>query len=181
MTVLRSLAQAKYSPSNQGHFGLASHAYLHFTSPIRRYPDLLVHRQISMWFEDPARARGLDAEWLATTARQSSARERLADEAERDSVDLKKVEFMERHVGDHFAALVSGVAGFGFFVRLVEYDIEGLVHVSELADDYYRVDPLKRSLVGRRTRRTFRLGDEVEVQVVRVNREERKIDFTLVR
>jgi len=181
MTVLRSLAQAKYSPSNEGHFGLASHAYLHFTSPIRRYPDLVVHRQLTTWFEDPAKARSLDRDWLATTARQSSARERLADEAERDSVDLKKVEFMERHVGDHFAAVVSGVAGFGFFVRLVDYDIEGLVHVSELADDYYRVDPVKRSLVGRRTRRTFRLGDEVEVQVVRVNREERKIDFTLVR
>jgi ribonuclease R len=140
-----------------------------------------VHRQLSKWFDDPAAARSLDGDWLATTARQASARERLAVEAERDSVDLKKVEFMERHVGDEFTAHVSGIVGFGFFVRLVDYDIEGLVHVSELGDDYYRVDPLKRALVGRRSRRTFRLGDEVEVQVVRVDREERKIDFTLVR
>ena len=180
MAVLRSLAQAKYSPSNDGHFGLASAAYLHFTSPIRRYPDLVVHRQLAAWFDDPAAARTLDSDWLAKTARQASARERLAVEAERDSVDLKKVEFMERHVGDHFRATVSGVAGFGFFVRLVDYDIEGLVHVSELGDDYYKVDPIKHALVGRRTRRRFRLGDEVEVQVVRVDRDERKIDFALV-
>ena len=180
IAVLRSLAQAKYSPSNDGHFGLASSAYLHFTSPIRRYPDLVVHRQLSAWFEEPARARSIDREWLSMTAKHASARERVAVEAERDSVDLKKVEFMERHLGDHFRATVSGVAGFGFFVTLVDYDIDGLVHVSELGDDYYRVDPVKHALVGRRTRRTFRLGDEVEVQVVRVNREERKIDFALI-
>jgi ribonuclease R len=180
IAVLRSLAQAKYSPSNDGHFGLASSAYLHFTSPIRRYPDLVVHRQMTAWFSDPARARSIDREWLSTTARQASARERVAVQAERDSVDLKKVEFMERHLGDHFKATVSGIAGFGFFVTLVDYDIDGLVHVSELGDDYYKVDQLKHSLIGRRTKRTFRLGDEVEVQVVRVNREDRKIDFALV-
>ncbi|MDH3734470.1 MAG: ribonuclease R, partial [Gemmatimonadota bacterium] len=180
IAVLRSLARAEYSPSNNGHFGLASSSYLHFTSPIRRYPDLVVHRQLGAWFDDPASARRLDRDWLSGTAKQASARERLANEAERDSVDLKKVEFMEKHLGDHFAATVSGVAGFGFFVTLVDYDIDGLVHVSELGDDYYRVDQLKHALVGRRTRRTFRLGDEVEVQVVRVDRAERKVDFALV-
>ncbi|MDX1393453.1 MAG: ribonuclease R [Gemmatimonadota bacterium] len=180
MAVLRSLAQAKYAPSNEGHFGLASSAYLHFTSPIRRYPDLVVHRQLTAWFDEPAKARSIDRDWLALTARQASARERVAVEAERDSVDLKKVEFMERHVGDEFEATISGVAGFGFFVTLADYDIDGLVHVSEIGDDYYRVDPLKHALVGRRTKRQFRLGDEVRVQVVRVDREERKIDFTLI-
>ena len=180
IAVLRSLARAEYSPSNKGHFGLASSSYLHFTSPIRRYPDLVVHRQLSAWFDDPASARSLDRGWLASTAKQASARERRADEAERDSVDMKKVEFMERHLGDHFEATVSGVAGFGFFVTLADYDIDGLVHVSELGDDYYQVDALKHALVGRRTRRTFRLGDKVEVQVARVDREERKIDFALV-
>ncbi|MDX1576958.1 MAG: ribonuclease R [Gemmatimonadota bacterium] len=180
MAVLRSLAQARYAPSNDGHFGLASQAYLHFTSPIRRYPDLVVHRQLSAWLDDPASARRLDPGWLDATAKHASARERRAVEAERDSVELKKVEFMERHVGDHFEATVSGVASFGFFVRLVRYDIEGLVHVSEIGDDYYQVDPVKHALVGRRTKRAFRLGDEVTIQVVRVDREERKIDFTLV-
>lgn len=180
MATLRSLAQARYSPGNKGHFGLASSAYAHFTSPIRRYPDLVVHRQLARWLEEPAIARSLDPEWLDATARQASAQERRAAEAERDSVELKKIQFMERHVGDHFEATISGVASFGLFVLLDRYQVDGLVHVSTLGDDYYRVDERTHALVGRRRKRTFRLGDPIEVQVMRVDREERKIDFQLV-
>jgi ribonuclease R len=180
MATLRSLARARYSPGNEGHFGLASSAYAHFTSPIRRYPDLVVHRQLSRWIEAPASARSMSLEWLDATARQASARERSAAEAERDSIELKKIQFMERHLGDHFEATISGVASFGFFVLLDRYQVDGLVHVSSLGDDYYRFDEAQHALVGRRRKQKFRLGDAVEVQVVRVNREERKIDFQLV-
>ena len=180
MATLRSLARARYSPGNEGHFGLASSAYAHFTSPIRRYPDLVVHRQLARWLEEPANARSLDLEWLDATARQASTQERRAAEAERDSVELKKIQFMERHVGDHFEATISGVASFGLFVLLDRYQVDGLVHVSTLGDDYYRVDERTHALVGRRSKRKFRLGDLIEVQVVRVNREERKIDFELI-
>lgn len=181
MATLRSLAQARYAPGNEGHFGLASSAYAHFTSPIRRYPDLVVHRQLTRWLEDPASARSLDSRWLEDTARQASAQERRAAEAERDSVELKKIQFMERHVGDHFEATISGVASFGVFVLLDRYQVDGLIHVSTLGDDYYRLDERTHALVGRRRKRTFRLGDSVEVQVVRVDREKRRIDFQLVR
>ncbi len=178
--VLRSLAKARYETNNEGHFGLASAAYLHFTSPIRRYPDLVVHRQLTRWLTDPGSARGMSREWLAETARHASEREENAERAERDSVDVKKVEFMERHLGDHFEGTISATARFGFFVRLDAYDIEGLVHVHRLAGDYYVHDPAKHALRGRRTRRSYRLGDPVEVQVVRVDRESRRVDFDLV-
>ena len=177
--VLRSLAKARYETRNEGHFGLASPAYLHFTSPIRRYPDLVVHRQLARWLSGPARAREIGGEWLSATARHASAREENAARAERDSVELKKVEFMERHVGDHFDGTISATARFGFFVRLDAYDIEGLVHVSRLAGDHYVHDRAKHALRGRRTRRSYRLGDAVEVQVVRVDREARRVDFDL--
>ena len=178
--VLRSLAKARYETGNEGHFGLASPAYLHFTSPIRRYPDLVVHRQLARWLAEPRRVRDIDREWLSTTARHASAREENAARAERDSVELKKVEFMDRHVGDHFEGTISATARFGFFVRLDAYDIEGLVHVSRLAGDRYVHDPAKHALRGRRTRKSYRLGDPVEVQVVRVDRDARRIDFDLV-
>ena len=178
--VLRSLAKARYATSNEGHFGLASQAYLHFTSPIRRYPDLVVHRQLALWLEDPPLAREISREWLEATAKHSSAREEVATQAERDSMDLKKVEFMERHVGDHFEATISGVMGFGLFVRLNAYDIEGLVHISHLGCDYFVHDEMKHTLKGRKSKQTYRLGDAVNVQVVRVDREERKIDFDLI-
>ena len=178
--VLRSLAKARYETRNEGHFGLASPAYLHFTSPIRRYPDLVVHRQLARWLAGPARAREISGEWLSATARHASAREENAARAERDSVELKKVEFMERHVGDHFEGTISATARFGFFVRLDAVDIEGLVHVSRLAGDHYVHDRTKHALRGRRTRRSYRLGDAVEVQVVRVDREALRVDFDLV-
>ena len=178
--VLRSLTKARYDPENLGHFGLASEAYLHFTSPIRRYPDLVVHRAVADRFLGGASA-DMDADALEAAAERSSARERAAEEAERASVAMKKVEFMERHLGERFAGRISGVTAFGFFVTLEEYFVDGLVHVSGLSDDYYRFDERAYALVGERKGRRFRLGDRIEVQVSRVDKEARHIDFVPVR
>jgi ribonuclease R len=177
---LRSMQKAVYSPENVGHFGLASQAYAHFTSPIRRYPDLVVHRQMGEWIEDPASAREMDADELDPIAAHCSDRERVAQEAERDSVDLKKIEFMERHVSEEFDGTIAGVTAFGFFVLLDEYHVEGLVHVSTLTDDYYVFLEEQHALLGQRKRRKFQLGDRVKVQVARVDREAREIDFELL-
>ena len=177
--VLRSMKQARYSEQSLGHFGLATPSYTHFTSPIRRYPDLVVHRLAAGLFID-GRSPWLDGEQLAGTARHSSERERVAVAAERDSKDLKKVEFMQRHVGSDFGGTISGVTAFGFFVLLDDYFVDGLVHVSSLDDDYYLFVEEQHALVGERTRRRFRTGDRVRVKVARVDIEERKIDFQLI-
>lgn len=179
--ILRSIKRAEYSVENRGHFGLATRWYTHFTSPIRRYADLVVHRAVTRAFID---GEPLPEEWTAgkleVIAELSSQRERVAEEAQRDSVDLKKTEFMQQHVGAEFWGTISGVTSFGFFVLLDDYFVEGLVHVSSLADDYYRFLEGEYALVGERTRRRFRLGDRVRVQVAAVRREEREIDFVLL-
>ena len=177
---LRSMKQAHYDTENVGHFGLASDAYSHFTSPIRRYPDLLIHRELGHWLADREREDVAAREdWLQDVAEHCSERERRAVEAERDSVDLKKIEFMERHLGDEFEGTISGVTAFGFFVLLDEYHVEGLVHVSTLEDDYYVFEEERHALKGQRKNRDFQLGDRVAIQVARVDREERQIDFEL--
>jgi ribonuclease R len=179
--VLRSMRQARYSHENLGHFGLASKFYTHFTSPIRRYPDLIVHRVCAHAFlngEDVKQV--MNTTNLAEIARVASTRERVAVDAERDSIEMKKVEFMERHVGDEFAGTVASVTAFGFFVLLDAYYVEGLVHISSLDDDYYQFIEEQYALIGERTRRRFRLGDPVKVRVARVDIEERKIDFALL-
>ncbi|HUP88196.1 MAG TPA: ribonuclease R, partial [Longimicrobiales bacterium] len=179
--VLRSMRQARYSHENVGHFGLAAKFYSHFTSPIRRYPDLIVHRICAHAFLNDENVRhAMNASLLPEIARVSSERERVAVDAERDSIELKKVEFMERHIGADFTGTVSGVAAFGFFVLLDDYYVEGMVHVSALEDDYYRFREERYEIVGEHTGRRFRLGDRVKVQVARVNREERKIDFVVL-
>jgi ribonuclease R len=179
--VLRSMKQARYSPENLGHFGLATRNYTHFTSPIRRYPDLMVHRLAAQVLIDGER---LDPEFgeevLPTVARLSSERERVAVNAERDSIALKKVEFMEQRLGETFQGTISGVTAFGLFVLLDDYFVEGLVHVSWLTDDYYIFIEEQFALIGERTRRRFQLGDRIRVEVASVSREERKIDFQLV-
>lgn len=177
--VLRSMKQARYSEQSLGHFGLATPSYTHFTSPIRRYPDLVVHRLAAGLFLDE-KAPWLDAEQLGDIARHSSERERVAVAAERDSKDLKKVEFMQRHLGAEFGGTISGVTAFGFFVLLDDYFVDGLVHVSSLDDDYYLFVEEQHALVGERTRRRFRTGDRARVKVARVDTEERKIDFQLI-
>lgn len=178
--VLRSMKQARYSPENQGHFGLAARSYIHFTSPIRRYPDLVAHRLAAAAFIDGKQPPPeLSDEVLPTIARIASERERVAVDAERDSIALKKVEFMEQRIGEAFDGTISGVTAFGLFVLLDDYFVEGLVHVSWLTDDYYIYVEEQFALIGERTRRRFQLGDRLRVQVSGVSREERKIDFQL--
>jgi ribonuclease R len=178
--VLRTLAKARYDVENLGHFGLASTGYAHFTSPIRRYPDLVVHRAIAAAFVGGTPV-DLDQDALAGIAATSSEREQAADEAERATVALKKVEFMERHLGDEFTGRVTGVTSFGVFVTLDEYFVDGLLHVRSLEDDFYKFSPRDYALVGERRGRRYRLGDRLRVQVTRVDKEARHIDFTLVR
>jgi ribonuclease R len=179
--VLRSLQKARYHPENLGHFGLASSGYLHFTSPIRRYPDLQVHRVVTHALVHGRPPVEEDPDALLGMAEQGSLREQAAEEAERASVALKKVEFMERHLGDEFDGHISGVAAFGFFVTLERYFVEGLVHVSGLHDDFYHFQEREYALVGDRRGRRYRLGDRVRVQVARVDKEARHIDFLLLR
>ncbi|MHB1418461.1 MAG: ribonuclease R [Bacillota bacterium] len=180
--LLRSMKHARYDAQCLGHFGLASKYYCHFTSPIRRYPDLVIHRIIREFIENKniAEKRLTKLHKMASQAAvQSSEREKVAEEAERESVDLKKVEYMERHLGDEFDGVISGVLNFGMFVRL-ENSVEGLVHVSTLTDDYYRYDEKNYRLVGEHTHKIYKIGDHVRIQVARVSVEARQIDFELI-
>lgn len=177
---LRAMAKAIYSDKNIGHFGLAFDYYSHFTSPIRRYPDLVIHRLLkeyaagmSMERRDQVRRR------LTVTAKHSSDMERNAMEAERAATKVMQVEYMQRHLGDEFEAVVSGVTHFGLFVEINDMLVEGMVHVRDLDDDYYLYDEKKYTLTGRRAGRQFRLGDKLRVQVTSVNTEERRIDFRI--
>jgi len=181
MVMLRSLKQARYEAQNLGHFGLAAPYYTHFTSPIRRYPDLIVHRILRETFSTgdvSAKRRQKLAALLPEIALHSSQRERAATEAERDTVDLKKVEYMAQFIGDEFSGSISGVTGFGLFVEL-ENGVEGLVHVSSMDDDYYNYSEERYALTGARTAKVYRLGDEIKVVLAKVNPEERTIDFEL--
>ena len=193
--MLRSLSQAVYTPHNAGHFGLNYEAYTHFTSPIRRYPDLLVHRAIrsvirSRRKTDLVQRSGAgvlakaavypyDLKTLEQLGEQCSQHERRADEASRDVVSWLKCEFMKDRVGENFDGLVTTVTGFGLFVELTDVYVEGLVHITALPADYYNFDPVQHSLVGERAGQVFRLGDTIRVQVARVDLEERKIDFEM--
>jgi ribonuclease R len=179
--MLRSLMKAKYSVENVGHFGLAFKHYTHFTSPIRRYPDLEVHRLLKYYgHEFDFNEAMSQATRLEHIAKQSSEREVVAMEAERESIKLKQVEYMQRHLGDEFEGIVSGVVPFGIFVEIVDLLVEGLVHISDLEDDYYFHDEKNYRLVGERTGKIYRLGDPVIVRVVRVEPDERIVDFVLV-
>ncbi len=179
--LLRSLKKACYSPENVGHFGLAFSHYTHFTSPIRRYSDLIVHRILkeleSRRYTTKRQVQMLGR--LPKIAEITSEREKLAEEAERESVKIKQVEFMQEKLGDQFEGLISGVVPFGFFVRLDGSLAEGLVRISSLGDDYYVFDEKGRRFIGRRSRKIHKLGDRVKVQVVRVDKEQKEIDFVL--
>lgn len=174
--MLRSLRQAVYSPDNVGHFGLAYESYTHFTSPIRRYPDLLVHRAIKAVLAGEQYRPG---DWDAIGS-QCSTTERRADDATRDVVSWLKCYFMQDKVGEEFSGCVSSVVPFGLFVALDDIFIEGLVHISDLGSDYFHFDEARHELVGERSNARYRLSDRVRVQVVRVDMETNKIDFRLV-
>ena len=182
LLMLRTMQKAQYDAVNAGHFGLASETYTHFTSPIRRYPDLVVHRLLRESRGDvpsPERVEELTDE-LPEIGRHTSAMERRAEEAEREIIQWKKVRFMADKVGDEFTGYVTGVTGFGLFVELIEHFVEGLVHISSMADDYYRFQDADHALLGENTGKSYRLGDMVGVQVVRVDTERRQIDLGLV-
>ena len=171
--LLRSLKQAVYSPSNVGHFGLAFDAYVHFTSPIRRYPDLLVHRAIKAAL---AGKKYVEDDWEAL-GRHSSETERRADDASRDVENWLKCYYMRDHVGGTFSGSITGVVAFGLFVTLDDYFVDGLVHISELGRDYFQFDAARHMLLGERTGKRYRLADRMTVKLVRVDLDTRKIDF----
>jgi ribonuclease R len=179
--MLRTMQKARYDPANLGHFGLAADTYTHFTSPIRRYPDLVVHRVLREvrhgTITDDRRAEL--AEELPEVGRHTSEMERRAEEAERELLQWKKVRFMADKVGEVFDGYITGVAPFGLFVELGDHYVEGLVHVGTMADDYYRFREQAHALFGENTKKTYRVGDKVQVQIVRVDMERRQIDLGL--
>ena len=181
--VLRTMKLARYEAECRGHFGLAAQYYTHFTSPIRRYPDLVIHRIIREILRKGQLAEKRKAQLLKRMpeiAEQSSNRERVAEEAERETVDLKKVEYMQQFIGQTFPGIVSGVTNFGFFVE-IDFGLEGLVHVSNLTDDYYHYDETKMALKGEHTGQVYKIGQEVQISVARANVELRQVDFELVK
>ena len=204
--MLRSMQRAKYSPKNTGHFGLAMKSYTHFTSPIRRYPDLIVHRLLRDVLE---RGKRSGEEWqlldlgtkqalkridweiftekeatelrrnLEVIADQSSERERAADDAARELMDWRKADFMAQHIGAEFDGVITGIKDYGIYVELNEFFVEGLVHMQTLSDDVYEYNERRHRLIGKHSRQHFQLGDAVRVTVIRVDREHNLIDFAL--
>ncbi|ARD47609.1 ribonuclease R [Sporosarcina sp. P33] len=180
--LLRSMQQAKYYQESLGHFGLSTEFYTHFTAPIRRYPDLIVHRLIRTYLFEKDLSSSTIGHWTARLpeiAQHTSDRERRAVDAERDTNALKKAQFMVDKVGEEFEGVVSSVTNFGMFVEL-ENTIEGLVHVQNMNDDYYRFDDRQMMMIGERTAKQFRIGDEVKVRVISVKPEEQAVDFEIV-
>ncbi len=179
--LLRCMKQARYSAENVGHFGLAAGSYTHFTSPIRRYPDLVVHRILKRQLAKKIGEKDKEnlAATLPETGLHTSKRERVAMEAEREIVELKKMQYMLDKVGDEFDGIITGVASFGFFVELVEIFVEGMVHISTLKQDFYEYVDKQHALVGERSRTVFRIGDQVRVKVAAVSLEKKQIEFVL--
>ncbi|WP_410513069.1 ribonuclease R [Paenibacillus sp. BR2-3] len=181
--MLRSMKQAKYDAESTGHFGLAAEYYSHFTSPIRRYPDLVIHRVMREVIENGGTLSQKRHDYLASRmtdiAQQSSERERVAVEAERDTEQLKKCEYMKDKVGEEYGAMISSVTSFGMFIEL-DNTVEGLIRLSALTDDYYHFDEAHMALIGERTSKVFRIGDEVKIRVAKVNMDDHTIDFELV-
>jgi ribonuclease R len=179
--LLRSQSLAVYQPGNEGHFGLALDAYAHFTSPIRRYPDLLVHRAIHHLLSRRKKNEfPYSEDVMSELCAHCSFKSRRAEEAERDVIDRLKCAYLETRIGEEFEGMVSGVTSFGLFVELDYGRISGLVHVTGLPNDYYHYDPVAHRMKGERRGQVFQLSDRVKVKVVSVNLDDRKIDFELV-
>lgn len=180
--MLRSMKQAKYDPNSVGHFGLSTEFYTHFTSPIRRYPDLIVHRLIRTYLLEGNMAGKTLKKWknsLPDIAKHTSEMERASVEAERDVDDLKKAEYMQDKIDEEFTGIISSVTSFGLFVEL-DNTVEGLVHVSYMDDDYYHYSETSHALIGEMSKKIYRIGDEVDIKVINVNMEEHTVDFILV-
>lgn len=181
--LLRTLKQARYESENKGHFGIASKYYCHFTSPIRRYPDLFIHRVISAYlngnYEINDKVKGKWHKQASNYADLSSERERIAVTVERDAEDMKKAEFMAGKIGEEYVGIISGVTSFGIFVEL-ENTVEGFVRFENLGDDFYIYDEEKRRLIGDKTKEVFKIGDKMKVRVIEANKEQRRISFARI-
>ena len=175
---LRSMKQARYTPENTGHFGLAAKYYTHFTSPIRRYPDLQIHRIIKENIRGRMTAKRVEhyEKLLPDVALQASDRERRAEEAERETVKLKKVEYMKQHIGEEYEGVISGITKWGAYVELPN-TVEGLVHVTNMKDDHYEYREERYELIGAHTQKVYKLGQTVRVRVIGADRLQRTIDF----
>jgi ribonuclease R len=176
--LLRSLKQAIYSPEEEGHYALAIQDYCHFTSPIRRYPDLTVHRMLSQWLRN-GKCGSAPVE-LTAVGEHCTHTERRAETAERELIKSRLLSYMSERIGLEVHAVITGVADYGFFAQAVEMPVEGLVHISSLVDDYFHFDESSHTLQGRKTKQRFRLGDRVHVRVSRVDLAKRQLDFRLV-
>jgi ribonuclease R len=176
--VLRSMQKAVYSPEEEGHYALASECYCHFTSPIRRYPDLTVHRLLTALLRGKPPKQDLDEHFVL--GEHCSQREQRAEQAERELTKVKLLNYMSQRIGEEMVGIITGVEEFGLFVQGVELPAEGLIHVSALSDDYYRFDRAAHTLSGHRTGNSYRLGDAVRVEVARVDIDRRELDFRLV-
>jgi ribonuclease R len=179
IALLRSLSRAIYSVNNAGHFGLALEDYTHFTSPIRRYPDLMTHRAIRAIIEKQTPQYPFDKDSLVKIAEHCSITERRADDATNDAIDFLKCEYVKNQLGEDFDGVISRVTGFGLFVELTRFYLTGLVHISTLTDDYYSFEPIKHRIVGKRTGKIYRVGDKLRVKVAQVTLEEKQVDLVL--
>ncbi|MFZ0391319.1 MAG: RNB domain-containing ribonuclease, partial [Calditrichia bacterium] len=178
---LRTMMKAVYSTKNIGHFGLAFQDYTHFTSPIRRYPDLTVHRLLKSYAGKDWSQKLKDLKpHLKQVSDSSSRTERIALEAERESIKIKQVEWISNYVGEEFKGLISGVTAYGLFVEITPQLIEGFVRIEDVEDDYYIYDEKTYSMTGKEFGRVYRLGDEIRIKVKKVNRENNQVDFTLL-
>ncbi len=181
--ILRTLKIAKYESENKGHFGIASKYYCHFTSPIRRYPDLFIHRIISMYLENPKQMNEVKKEIYRSQAvryaETSSEREKIAQKVEREAIQIKMAEYMQEKVGEEFDGVISSITSFGMFVEL-ENTVEGLIRFENLGEDYYIYDENRKTLFGERTKTIFKIGDSIRIRVIRANKELREIDFERV-